>query len=116
MRVLSVYSVMCGVIETENNVTLNTVSVVDEQVADRGTVWDEVHADTLSRDRYKVLVYSANKGEVVCMLQNYTSGEEGRDILYFPSFSPAVPTADPLPAIVEFDTTPNPPGPFGRVV
>ena len=52
MRVLSVYSVMCGVVESENDITLNTVSIVDEQVADRGTVWDEVHADTLSSNRY----------------------------------------------------------------
>lgn len=37
-------------------------------------------------------------------------------ILYFPSLSPDVPTADPLPAIVEFETTPNPPGAFGSVV
>ena len=52
VRVLGVYSVVCGVVESENNITLNAVSVVDEQVADRGTVRDEVHADTLSRDGY----------------------------------------------------------------
>jgi len=46
----------------------------------------------------------------------YRTTRNKKDVLYFPSFSPAVPTADPLPAIVEFDTTPNPPGPFGRVV
>jgi len=41
---------VCGVVESEHNITLNTVSVVDEQVADGGTVGDEIHADTLSRD------------------------------------------------------------------
>jgi hypothetical protein len=118
MGVQSVYGVVCSVVKSENNITLNAVGVVDEQVADRSTVWDEVHADTLGRDSYFMLVYSSCKGKVVrvaacCSITH--SAMRGNHILYLPSFSPAVPTADPFPAIVEFDTTPKPPGPFGRV-
>jgi len=48
----SIKGVGCGIVESKHNITLDTAAVVDEQVADRGTVWDEVHADALSRDGY----------------------------------------------------------------
>lgn len=52
MWMSSIKGVGCGIVESKHNITLDTAAVVDEQVADRGTVWDEVHADALSRDGY----------------------------------------------------------------
>ena len=50
VRVLLVDLVVGGIVETEDDVALNTVDVLDEEVADRGAVGDEVGADTFAGD------------------------------------------------------------------
>ena len=50
VRVLLVDLVVAGIVETEDDVTLDTVNVLDEEVADRGAVGYEVGANSLAGD------------------------------------------------------------------
>lgn len=50
MRVLLVDAVVASIVEAKHNISLDTLSVVDEQVGDGSTVWDEVGTDTLRDD------------------------------------------------------------------
>jgi hypothetical protein len=50
VRVLLVDLVVAGIVESEDDVALDTVDVLDEEVADRGAVGDEVGTDTFAGD------------------------------------------------------------------
>ena len=51
VRVLLVDLVVAGIVETKDNVADFAVDVLDEEVADGGTIGDEVGADSLAGDR-----------------------------------------------------------------
>lgn len=43
-------SVGSGIVKAENDVALDAISVVDKEVGNGGTIWDEVCANALSGD------------------------------------------------------------------
>lgn len=62
VRVLLVDLVVAGIVEAEDDVTLLAVDVLDEEVADRRAVRDEVRADALAGDL--VLAVLVDRGAV----------------------------------------------------
>lgn len=60
VRVLLVDLVVASIVEAKDNVTLLAVDVLNEEVADRGTVRDEVRANALARDLVLAVVVSAS--------------------------------------------------------
>lgn len=50
MRMERIYGVETRIIKAEHDVPLHAIFVLDEQIRDGGAVWDELGADTLSRD------------------------------------------------------------------
>lgn len=78
VRVLLVDLVVAGIVETEDNVALNTMDVLDEEVADRGAVGDEVGADTLAGDL--VLAVLVHGGAIARLGQGEErQGREGEE-------------------------------------
>lgn len=50
MRVQLVDGIVARVVESQNNVALNAIGVVDEEIRDGSTVGDELCADSLGGD------------------------------------------------------------------
>jgi hypothetical protein len=64
VRVLLVDLVVAGIVETEDDVALDAVDVLDEQVADRGAVGDEVGADTFAGDLVLAVLVGRGGGAI----------------------------------------------------
>jgi hypothetical protein len=78
VRVLLVDAVVAGIVEAEDDVTHLAVDVLDEEVADRSSVGDEVGFDTLARDL--VLAVLVDTGAIASDLRLGEGEErEGRE-------------------------------------